>query len=517
MPSSLEQQRLENIRRNQELLKQLELENLSNSISSEVKRKAPPAKKPAKKRRSEPRVKREPEEPVIRRRSRRLEGKKADFEIEQDQYVQEQAIKQEKEQREKDRVEGERKLEEIMQRGDWKGALRVLSDISAVNSVKISQGDYFDLASKKESDPIIKEAREKLSNLSLLDKFDPPKLTTERIYSMAIHPSKEKRLVFAGDKMGELGLWDPDQSRPAEFPAEDEEEEEDPEVSSFKIHSRSISRIIYDPFNPQKMFTGSYDGSIRSLDLTAIDASSEAFVYDSDPRDPVGISDFAIPERDTIYLTTLQGEFGIHDLREKPNVKKLFRCHEKKIGGFAVNPLSSHQIATASLDRTFKVWDVRYTKSTHGETIPHLYGEFQSRLSISCVDWNRSGQIVVNGYDDKIHVFDMSEAAKSWKKDTTFEANEGPFAPKVTLKHNCQTGRWVSILKARWQESPADGLHKFVIANMNRYLDIYAANGRQLAHLGDERMTAVPAVAVMHPTEPWLVGGSASGKVYLWQ
>ena len=52
---------------------------------------------------------------------------------------------------------------------------------------------------------------------------------------------------------------------------------------------------------------------------------------------------------------------------------------------------------------------------------------------------------------------------------------------------------------------------------MNRFVDVYAANGQQLAQLGDsELVTAVPAVAQFHPTMDWIAGGTASGKLCLW-
>ena len=34
------------------------------------------------------------------------------------------------------------------------------------------------------------------------------KLVPHRIFSMAFHPAKYKTLVFAGDKWGNLGIWD---------------------------------------------------------------------------------------------------------------------------------------------------------------------------------------------------------------------------------------------------------------------------------------------------------------------
>ena len=34
------------------------------------------------------------------------------------------------------------------------------------------------------------------------------KVTKERIYSIAVHPSCEKVLACAGDKSGNIGIWD---------------------------------------------------------------------------------------------------------------------------------------------------------------------------------------------------------------------------------------------------------------------------------------------------------------------
>jgi WD repeat-containing protein 76 len=71
-------------------------------------------------------------------------------------------------------------------------------------------------------------------------------------------------------------------------------------------------------------------------------------------------------------------------------------------------------------------------------------------------------------------------------------------------------------LKPQWQRHPQDGLQKMVIGNMNRFVDIYAADGTQLAQLGGDGITAVPAVAVFHPTQDWVTAGTASGKLCLW-
>jgi WD repeat-containing protein 76 len=76
----------------------------------------------------------------------------------------------------------------------------------------------------------------------------------------------------------------------------------------------------------------------------------------------------------------------------------------------------------------------------------------------------------------------------------------------------------VTILRPQWQRSPEDGIQKLVIGNMNRFVDVYAADGTQVAQLGDDegRITAVPAVAVWHERKEWIAAGTASGKLCLW-
>ena len=74
----------------------------------------------------------------------------------------------------------------------------------------------------------------------------------------------------------------------------------------------------------------------------------------------------------------------------------------------------------------------------------------------------------------------------------------------------------VARLRAQWQRHPPDSLQRFCIGNMNRFVDLYTANGEQLAQLGGDGITAVPAVAQFHPSEQWVAAGTASGKLCLW-
>jgi WD repeat-containing protein 76 len=71
-------------------------------------------------------------------------------------------------------------------------------------------------------------------------------------------------------------------------------------------------------------------------------------------------------------------------------------------------------------------------------------------------------------------------------------------------------------LKPHWQEHPNDGIQKLAVANMARHLDVFDGKGRQVAELRDPRVSAVPAVARLHPSKNWVAGVGSTGKLVLW-
>jgi WD40 repeat protein len=93
------------------------------------------------------------------------------------------------------------------------------------------------------------------------------KITPERIYSLGFHPSPEKALIFAGDKMGNMGIFDASQTGP-EVKAEDngdEEEEPDtpePAITALKLHSRTITSFVF-PADGNHLYSGSSSSSER--------------------------------------------------------------------------------------------------------------------------------------------------------------------------------------------------------------------------------------------------------------
>ena len=56
------------------------------------------------------------------------------------------------------------------------------------------------------------------------------------------------------------------------------------------------------------------------------------------------------------------------------------------------------------------------------------------------------------------------------------------FQPSRTIPHNCQTGRWLTILRAQWSLN-MDYIPFFTVGNMKRSLDVVACTGDKIVSL----------------------------------
>lgn len=313
-----------------------------------------------------------------------------------------------------------------------------------------------------------------------------------------------------------MGIFDASQS-PVDVKAEDNDEDEEeadipePAITALKLHSRTITSFVFPP-DGNHLYSASYDSSVRKFDLQK-GVAVEAFAPQSTDEDmPISSISISPTDPNILLFSTLEGTFGRHDMRT-PSSTEIWQLTDKKIGGFSVHPLYPHLVATASLDRMLKIWDLRNIQGKGDDAVPSLLGEHGSRLSVSHASWSAAGHVATSSYDDTVKIYSFPDAG-SW--DTGHELDEKAMEPSATIRHNNQTGRWVTILKPQWQERPDDGIQKFVIGNMNRFVDVFSADGEQLAQLGGEGISAVPAVAQLHPTRDWVAGGTASGKLCLW-
>lgn len=60
--------------------------------------------------------------------------------------------------------------------------------------------------------------------------------------------------------------------------------------------------------------------------------------------------------------------------------------------------------------------------------------------------------------------------------------NGNGFKPTKVVRHNCQTGRWLTILRAQWSLN-MEYMPHFTVGNMKRTLDVVSATGEKIVAL----------------------------------
>ncbi|KAG7092509.1 hypothetical protein E1B28_008860 [Marasmius oreades] len=380
----------------------------------------------------------------------------------------------------------------------------------------------------------VEDLRKKLQNLKVVSRA---KVTQDRIYSAAYHPEVTKDLIFFGDKHGQLGIWDA-QALPVEVDDDDEEGNSDDREGGkywrLQVHwpatsKSSISSLKLDPTDSHTIYTSSYDCSVRTLSFTT-GVSREVFRSD----DGVLVCSVDLPASgNEMWISDTAGGLTHLDLRQPKSKARWYGIAElkQKVGCVSVNPTRPHFLATASLSRVMQVWDVRkfqtlVSKSTpiefDHETVHQfidspkgagcLRAEWRHDKSVSSAYWDPRGRSIVStSYDDALRVWDFDSSV--------FESNDkfSSSRPVHRIKHDCQTGRWLTVLKAQWNPNP-DVYPHFTVGNMQHSLDIFSSKGSLIVKLSDRtKITAVQAVTCSHPKiVERAVSGNASGRCVLW-
>ncbi|KAF9575304.1 hypothetical protein EC968_003656 [Mortierella alpina] len=355
-------------------------------------------------------------------------------------------------------------------------------------------------SAKSAKDPSL---RKKVQALKIKGPWPTVKVCQGRIYCMAIHENKDKILVCGGDIDGNLGFWDLDETLDENHEPDYDEE---PNIYSYKAHTRTLSSMQYSPTDPTKLFTSSYDGSIRYLDLGK-QQFIESYVVSSDASDHLG-SVSLTSSGQQLWFADDEGGVTLKDVRT-PKDEMVFRklLHEKKVGCVNVNPKYDNLIVTSSLDRTMKIWDIRtFANYKEDEPIEHL-AEFPHGLSVTSAMWSPDGaSIASTSYDDNVRIFNNFKPSLP---------NLTEIPDPVRIRHNNNSGRWVTMLRAVWSHQ----FNWFSIGNMNKSVDIYSrGTGDLMANLRDpQNLTTVPAVNAWHPNRVLLASGMANGKMVIWR
>ncbi|XP_043702938.1 DNA damage-binding protein CMR1-like [Telopea speciosissima] len=133
----------------------------------------------------------------------------------------------------------------------------------------------------------------------------------------------------------------------------DSQEEEGDGICLYHPHSAPVSGILIQPFSLSKVFTSSQDGLIRLLD---VEKESFDLVFSSE------YSIFSLSQRPhdvkSIYFGEGEGGLNVWDERAGKSSSS-WMLHEQRINSIDFNPENDNLMATSSTDGTVCIWDAR--------------------------------------------------------------------------------------------------------------------------------------------------------------
>ena len=304
----------------------------------------------------------------------------------------------------------------------------------------------------------------------------------EMIFSIAFMPSSSTLMTASGDKRGGIAFWNIADS----IEKSQGDDDWDPIVHSFKAHKGPTMKVAYHGLEHQRLYSCSYDATIRYYDMNA---EKSEIVLELDNSPAIGHFDF---DQHNIWFCTHAGQVGMLDTRSKDT--KFYDMSEKKLNTIHINPVQTNLFCTAGLDGHVRIYDVR--------NLEQEVKSFHHDKSVNSAYWNPKGtDIASTSFDDTIGI---------WKNANT--DNDEHFSPY----HNNRTGRWIQKFKALWDPKDTGTI---LVGNMKRGIDLFdSTKGELLFTLQDENlMTAIPAVNVFHPKLNMIASGNASGKMSIWK
>ena len=499
--SAYEIKRLENIARNKQVLANLGLSGAKRELSQAISTKKPRIATLGVQRVKRAARKRKPKLPP--RRSLRVQGKDADGKELPPNFKEPNKHGgggyETKE--EKLSIQGNVEVDE-----DGKTFLQSLRMASSASGkgkrrssrVKQEMGsDYHSRKGNEESDESDDEMSlvvngdlidyaERLADLSVDPINGVRRLTKDRIYCLDVSPSSSQICVAAGDKFGRFGLWAVGSNAGQAG------------VFSARPHNATCIDVKFNPVDPSKIYTSSYDGRIMVLDANQTKFNE---MYHGD----ISFYEMELKnDMSTMFAAREDGGVTQFDLRSNSKVVNEWDLHEKKINTISLNPVNEQYLATASLDRSCGIWDLRQMKKPL-HNLPHA-------LSLNQAMWSPDGKhIVTVCQDNYLRTYDAPYLCENPHKSGY------PQAPKYKVRHDNRTGRWLTKFKVHWDPKQSDA---FVIGSMDqpRCIEVFNAECQRLMRLRtDDVVKSVQSLNVFHKSKDIIAGANASGKVYLWE
>ncbi|XP_071701354.1 uncharacterized protein [Rutidosis leptorrhynchoides] len=465
-----ERKRLENIKRNEELLASLNIKSKLSDLSASSKRHRVEAKaykiSPEKKLKSET--------PIVIRRSLRSQGKAPDSPGLQDDFKDNPKI-------------SKTLISKIIPNKSPRELVPITMSDASTCSVSNESLVYKILSVCKRSQveeddggDCVKKSRVRasidLDSMELAEE-NIARVVPNRILSVKFFPSEDMRMVVVGNKYGDLGFWNVDSDN-----------EDGDGIYMYHPHSAPVSSIVIHPFSLNKIITSCYDGQVRSLDI-----EKETFGLPYTTENAIFSMSQRFDDVNSLYLGEGQGVVRIWD--ERSGKLSFSRdLHELRINTIDFNSNNLNMMVTSSSDQTACIWDLRKLFKSKFEPVKVI----TRNRAVHSAYFSPSGSLIATtSIDDKIGVLSGAN-----------------YEDEFMVNHNNQTGRWLSSFKGVWGW---DDSYIFV-GNMKRGVDVISTEKKIIVTtLESPNMSAIPCRFDAHPLKPGVLAGATSGgQVYVW-
>ncbi|XP_071699165.1 uncharacterized protein [Rutidosis leptorrhynchoides] len=465
-----ERKRLENIKRNEDLLASLNIKSKLSDLSASFKRHRVEAS--SYKISSDKKL--ESETPIVIRKSLRSQGKAPESRGLKDDF--------------KDNPKNSKTLKSkiIPNRSPRELGPISMRDLSTcsvsdellVNKI-LSVCKQSQVKEDDDDNDCVKKSRVRASidlDSMVLAPEDIARVVPNRITSVKFFPSEDLRMVVVGDKFGDVGFWNVDSDN-----------EDGDGIYVYHPHAAHVSSIVIQPFSLNKIITSCYDGRVRSLD---IEKETFGLAYTSD------YTIFSMSQRCDDVNSLYLGSHGLVSIWDERSGKLSFSgdLHELKVNTIDFNSENLNLMVTSSADKTACIWDLRKLGKSKTKPLKLI----RHNRSVQSAYFSPSGSLLATtSLDDKIGVLSGVN-----------------YEDEFMINHNNQTCSWRSTFKGVWGW---DDSYIFV-GNLKMRVDVISTEDRRLVTtLESPHMSAIPCRFDVHPFKPGMLAGATSGgHVYVW-